>query len=276
MKHVYLSPHLDDAVLSCGGAIHRQTSAGETVRVVTLFAEDATPGVDLSDFALDLHGQWGNVPRPMALRRAEDLAALTLLGAEGVHLDYHDAVYRAGPAGEWLYPDAEALFEWVHTADPLDSLAIADRLARLIPQEDEMTLYAPLGVGGHVDHQVTQAAARALLGPELFALGCRLALYEDYPYAEQAGAVEAALVAADALHAVPGEGAPDTDRGSLCPALVPLDPADVAAKVSALGYYQSQMSMLFDGAAAMPNRVWCFAATQSPDVCLAERVWWLE
>ena len=41
LKHVYLSPHLDDAVLSCGGAIHRAGAAGEAVLVITVFAAEA-------------------------------------------------------------------------------------------------------------------------------------------------------------------------------------------------------------------------------------------
>ena len=54
LTHVYLSPHLDDAVLSCGGMIHRQAQAGERVVVVTVCAGDPPPG-PLSDFARSLH-----------------------------------------------------------------------------------------------------------------------------------------------------------------------------------------------------------------------------
>lgn len=259
MKHIYLSPHLDDAVLSCGGAIHRQTSAGEAVLVLTLFAEDAAPGVDLSAFALEQHRHWGSVPQPMVLRRTEDIAALTLLSAEALHLDYHDAVYRASPGGDWLYPDLRALFGEVHPADPLDPAAIADRLAGMIPADEEQVLYAPLGVGRHADHQITHAAARQLLERGLLPGIQQVAFYEDYPYAEGVGAVEAALSAADA------------DGWRL--EVIRLDPADVAAKASALGYYQSQMAVLFGGVAAMPNRVWTFAASRSSRACLAERLW---
>ena len=49
--HVYLSPHLDDAVLSCGGLIHRQVVAGQRPLVVTIFAGTPPVDVELSDFA---------------------------------------------------------------------------------------------------------------------------------------------------------------------------------------------------------------------------------
>jgi LmbE family N-acetylglucosaminyl deacetylase len=133
-----------------------------------------------------------------------------------------------------------------------------------------------LAVGRHVDHQITHRAARALLERSSLPTGCRLAFYEDYPYAEQAGAVDAALHAADVQHPEPDPNSPPAGVGRLRPEVISLAPSDVMAKVSALGYYQSQMSMLFGGMAAMPNRVWAFSASRSPDAPLAERVWWLE
>jgi LmbE family N-acetylglucosaminyl deacetylase len=146
--HVYLSPHLDDAVLSCGGAIHRQVSAGEPVLVITFFAGEPPAEPSLSPFALVQHGYWGNPLRPMDLRRAEDKAALTLLGAEAKHLDFLDAVYRVGVEGEWLYAGEEAIFGEVQPADPLminGAQVLVDCLVDLIPHEDRRVVYAPLG-----------------------------------------------------------------------------------------------------------------------------------
>ena len=287
MKHVYLSPHLDDAVMSCGGIIHHQTSNGEQVQVITIFAGEYQDGAP-SPFALVQHGYWGNPPRPMPLRRAEDTAALMLLDADTVHLEYLDAVYRAGPDGEWLYAHEEALWQKVSPADPLaedgaqglvdrlvtlipppdqslvDRLAavipppdqsLVDRLAAMIPPPDQGLVYAPLGVGQHVDHQLVHTAARKLL-----ARGYRMAFYEDYPYAMNPGATDLAVTAAGVE-----EWQMDT---------IPLVPADLVAKVSALNYYRSQMYVLFGGIEDMPNRVWAFAASRSPGTGLAERLWW--
>lgn len=257
MRHVYLSPHLDDAVMSCGGIIHKQASKGDQVQVITVFAGEYQDGRP-SPFAQVQHDYWGNPPRPMPLRRAEDAAALVLLGADAVHMDYLDCVYRAGPDGEWLYADEEALWQKVHPADPLaedGAQNLVDRMEALLPPPDQGQVYAPLGVGQHVDHQVVHAAAR-----ELPARGYRMAFYEDYPYAMEPGATEFALAAAGA------EGW-EVDPVSLAP-------EDLAAKVSALHYYRSQMYVLFGGIEAMPNRVWAFAASHSPGTGLAERIWW--
>jgi LmbE family N-acetylglucosaminyl deacetylase len=258
VKHVYLSPHLDDAVLSCGAAIHRQTSAGEQVVVITTFAGDPPVESPLSDFALVQYGYWGNPPRPMALRRAEDVTALTLLGAEAQHLAYLDAVYRVGLDGGWLYTDVDTLFGAVRSGDPLapnENTPLADRLTGLLPEDTETVVYAPLGVGHHVDHQIVHAAARALEGR-----GYRLAYYEDFPYAERPEAVERALADASATH--------------WSPDVRPLDAIDLAAKVLSIGYYRSQMSILFGGSEKMPSRVWAFAAALTLQDGLAERIWW--
>ena len=110
MRHVYLAPHLDDAVLSCGGAIHNHTAAGNEVQVVTVFAGEAGQDSALSGFAREQHTQWGCLSQPMRRRRAEDVEALAVLGAEARYLDYRDAMYRTGPDGQWLYRDLDAFF----------------------------------------------------------------------------------------------------------------------------------------------------------------------
>lgn len=257
MKHVYLSPHLDDAVLSCGGAIHRRWAMGEQVLVITIFAGNFEGG-EPSPFALEQHNYWGDPPRPMALRRAEDLAALALLGAETQHLGYLDAVYRTGPEGQWLYPNLEALLGDICSLDPVYGEGIrklADRLVGLMPSGVPTVIYAPLGAGGHVDHQLVHLAARELLGR-----GYRVAFYEDYPYVEHAGVLERTLANA---------GAESWDLE-----IIPLDAADLTAKVSAVGYYQTQMGVLFGGVEAMPSRLWAFAASRSSEIDLGECIWW--
>lgn len=258
VKHVYLSPHLDDAVLSCGGAIYRHATAGDPVLVITIFAGEYT-GDKRSPFAQVQHDQWGNWSQIMALRRAEDKAALTLLGAEGRYLDHLDAVYRSDPDGAWMYVDLETLFGELNPGDPLaegGTVELADQIVGIISRDDQQVIYAPLGVGHHVDHQILHTAAR-----HLFGMGYRVVFYEDYPYAEQPDMLESALAAAK-------------DGGGHLEA-IPLEPADLLAKVSALRYYGTQMAVLFGGVEAMPNRVWAFAATRSAEMALAERIWHL-
>jgi LmbE family N-acetylglucosaminyl deacetylase len=253
VKHVYLSPHLDDGVLSCGGTIHHRLAAGEEVVVITLFAGDPPAGDPLSPFA---QGQPAHQlgMRPAALRRAEDLAALVRLGAGVRHLAFPDAIYRRLPDGVWPYDNSACLLGEVHPADPVTPEALAGAVVACLAGEEPVALHAPLAVGCHVDHQLVHRAARLLLGK-----GHDVAFYEDYPYAETPGATTAALIAADAED-WPLEA-------------VTLSAEDLRAKVAALAYYHSQLAMLFGEPGLLPDRVWSFAVDCAPETGLAERFW---
>jgi LmbE family N-acetylglucosaminyl deacetylase len=247
---VYLSPHLDDAVLSCGGAIHQQVMAGRRPLVVTLFAGRPPANVDLSDFAQSLHARWRDSADLIATRWTEDQAALTALGADYLRLNYPDCIYRGREqAGEWYYASEEAIFGRVHPAEQGLPVELAATLSEFIPPGDGVTLYVPLTIGNHVDHQV--AFATALI---LKAQGWQVQFYEDYPYAETDGAVAAALAARGASH--------------WQSTLVPLGKEDLEAKIQAIACYESQIRVLFGNVEAMHEQVRNYATQVG-----GERLW---
>lgn len=147
-RHVYLAPHLDDAVLSCGGLIHRQVQAGEPVLAITVFA--ATPNHRmLSDFATSLHNTWGLGQDPVAGRRIEDQLALAFLGAEYRHLEHMDCIYRrAQDEGGWLYPKRDDILGDVHPAERDYGRVLARELRPALPPQAEprCTLLSALGI----------------------------------------------------------------------------------------------------------------------------------
>jgi LmbE family N-acetylglucosaminyl deacetylase len=244
--HVYLSPHLDDAVLSCGGAIHQQVMAGRRPLVVTLFAGRPPANVDLSAFAQSLHARWGDPADVIATRWAEDQAALAALGADYLRLNYPDCIYRGREhAGEWYYASEEAIFGPVHPAEQGLPVELAVTLTEFIPPGDDVTLYAPLTIGNHVDHQV--AFATALI---LKAQGWQVQFYEDYPYAETDGAVAA-------------RGASHWQS-----TIVPLGKEDLEAKIQAIACYESQIRVLFGNVEAMHEQVRNYATQVG-----GERLW---
>ncbi len=233
-SHVYLSPHLDDAVLSCGGLIHQQVASGQRPLVVTLFAGRPPTDVELSAFARSLHARWGDPEDVITVRWAEDQAAMAALGADYLRLNYLDCIYRGRE--QRYYASEEAIFGQVHPADENLPTELAAVLTEFIPRRDGVTLYAPLTVGNHVDHQLTFAAALIMKGQ-----GWQIRLYEDYPYAEGEGALSAALTARDVGH--------------WQMTTIPLTEEDLTAKIRAIACYQSQLEMLFGSAEAMPGQV---------------------
>ena len=248
--HVYLSPHLDDAVLSCGGLIHQQAKVGQRPLVITLFAGRPPADRELSPLAQLLHARWGGPDDMIAVRWAEDQAALTALKADYLRLDYPDCIYRGQESGgEWYYPSIEAIFGEVHPADERLPTELAAVLTDFIPRGEDTTLYAPLTVGNHVDHQLTFAAAYALKEQ-----GWHVQFYEDYPYVETEGALSAALAHRGA------------DRWQA--RVIPLTEEDLAAKIRAIACYRSQLDALFGGRERMSARVKEYTARVG-----GERLW---
>jgi len=151
-----LSPHLDDAIMSCGAFLLAHPGA----TVATLFAASpATYSVPLNEHDLACGFEPGD--DSMAVRRAEDARALAVVGATPRWLDFcqNSHVERAEPL-----------------AVPVGALeAVEGLLAELAPT----TVVAPLGLL-HADHQALHAtalAAWARAAPEIAWLW-----YSDVPY----------------------------------------------------------------------------------------------
>src|SRR3990172_8165028 len=159
----YLSPHLDDAVFSCGGLIARQISAGDDVQVVPLFAGDPPAG-ELTPFAYELHRRWGGEGSPMGLRRAEDLVACSRLGATVVQLGFAEAIYRRSSSGEASHPDAESLFGLPSPEEESHIAAMAEALERTVARQAVVPPEGPLRAARPPAHR-RAAAARRQPGP---------------------------------------------------------------------------------------------------------------
>ena len=171
MRWIYLSPHFDDAVLSCGGLIWKQTQKGIPVEIWTICAGDAPHG-PLSLVALECHQQWGidSAEDVVAARRIENQEAAALVGAETVNLSIPDCIYRRSPTGELLYP--EDVFVPIHINEKSLNADIAAVLTSEL-QPDDM-IASPLAIGGHLDHALTRLAAEHLDRPIWY--------YADIPY----------------------------------------------------------------------------------------------
>jgi LmbE family N-acetylglucosaminyl deacetylase len=174
---VFISPHLDDAILSCAGRIQRHVARGERVVLLTIFSH-----ADPEDAA-----GWAG-------RRREDAAAATLLGAEPRWLGMPDAPFR-DPAYAGF--DFDVLTGPHAPGDARWRERLTERLREELEALCPGMVYAPLGVGDHVDHRLVFEAAAELRPSARF--------YEDHPYALVAHAVRRRL---DALGLVTGDPTP--------------------------------------------------------------------
>lgn len=165
MRLIYLSPHLDDAVLSAGGWLYEQAQQGLPVEVWTLMA-GFPPDESVSDFARQLHEKWGftSAAEAVRLRRLEDLAATARLALRAVHFDFLDCIYRRDLQGEPLYP--QDVFVSPHPADQELPERMAELLKTRLHAEDRVA--CQLGIGSHVDHWLVRRAAERLSRPLIY------------------------------------------------------------------------------------------------------------
>ncbi len=173
-KWIYLSPHLDDVAISCGGLVWEQVQAGKPVEIWTICAGDPPAG-PLSHFALSLHDRWRIDREVVALRREEDQQACLEIDATYRHFTIPDCIYRTDADGNHLYTGEKMLFGALQTPDLQLVDTVRQSLSMLLSEDDR--LVSPLAIGNHVDHQLTRAAAEAL--------GRQLWYYADYPYAQE-------------------------------------------------------------------------------------------
>jgi LmbE family N-acetylglucosaminyl deacetylase len=164
---VYVAPHAGDVALSCAGRLVHESRLGLKLLVVTLFG----PGLD---------GPFGPG------QRSEEHAARALvrLGVSHCAVEMPEAKRRSP-----LYATYAGLLEARDVGDEAWAGQAAELLTEIGHRTKAKQVYAPLAVGGHVDHQLAHDAARAAFPAE----GRNVFLYEDRPEALVAGAVRSRL-----------------------------------------------------------------------------------
>lgn len=186
---VFVSPHLDDAVLSCA-ALMRAMADVAPVTVVTLFSAAAEPPHTRAarTFLRQCSkgsGGTSDAATLFAARRAEDVAVLGGLGVRHVHLGHPDALFRRrhDPTGLLrragrLLPELDHRYPTFRFDIDLGRVSRGDRELgdRLVAQVAEAArgamVFAPLGVGRHVDHLLARSVGERL----------GATLYADFPY----------------------------------------------------------------------------------------------
>ncbi|KWX84179.1 hypothetical protein AMQ83_29645 [Paenibacillus riograndensis] len=182
MNHHYLfvSAHLDDAIISCGDYIDSLVRAGHRVTVATVFTDT---GTDLSLLARILHKKFGLSSDVMKARREEDLNACGILAVDTIHLDLQECIYRKDRSGAPSYTKLEDLFrgDYETELDVISKAAVV--LSTRLCLTDYDRIYIPLAIGRHVDHGIVRIASeQATQSISDLEISTRLIYYEDLPY----------------------------------------------------------------------------------------------
>lgn len=213
MTHIVaISPHLDDAAFSVGGLLAARARAGDRVTIVTCFTGNVAQPTGFA-LACQLDKGLASDIDYMALRRAEDVAACAVIGAQAVHLPLLEAPHRG-------YASAPELFA-ARRADDRVLVPLTEALSQQIAALSPDLLLGPLAIGDHVDHWLVRDALAAIDADAL--------LWEDWPYLSRA-----------------------RHRPDAAPAVQHvLSPEDRAARVAMCAAYASQLPFQFGSRAAM-------------------------
>jgi LmbE family N-acetylglucosaminyl deacetylase len=163
-RHIFLSPHPDDVVWSCGGRIAELVSAAKSVVVITVFDGDSSLPKGLE------WERWRGLARP-SLRRLEDIRALENLGASRISFGLVDAALRHD-GEKWNYRGPGSLNGPMAQQDECLVNIIRKKLAEFLTEADYLNL--PIAEGAHLDHRIVRKAADGLSKHSVY--------YEEFPY----------------------------------------------------------------------------------------------
>lgn len=186
---LFLSAHLDDAVLSCGALISRLVQQGP-LTVLTIFTEASPPPHTRAASSFLRQCGTERAATLFAARRDEDSEVLTGLGAHAVHLGVTDALFRpreirgrtAARLGQWL-PELVYRYPTYRFDIAKGRLSRGDRglTKRLTADVDRVAgdrgvqlVFCPVGIGKHVDHLIARAVG--------VGLDREVVYYSDFPY----------------------------------------------------------------------------------------------
>ena len=232
---VVLSPHLDDAVLSCGALLHWLRAALPRLVVTACAGDPPQPSLTARGGAGSDSAPAQSEPKltPPAERRREDAQAMQQLGCSFVHLGLSDAFDRR-PARESLRQRMAALWEPPAAAERLHRDALESCLNLMLEGTGPTLLLAPLAIGGHVDHRLCATIALAMAER-----GQRVLFYEDVPY----------VAAPERFGGFPADDARSAAARLGRSLMEPLYcPVEIDTKMQWVNHYASQVQMLFGNA----------------------------
>lgn len=190
---VFISPHLDDAIFSAGGLMHKMHRSGTKIITINVFTKPSPAPYTLSVRKFLRSCGYKNANELFKDRINEDRKALLQVSTGPVNLGFVDALWRRKnsrgllkslskilPEFDYIYPvyifsiAQGRVSNWDYKLYDL----IQDRLSSVLNEYRNPVVFAPLGIGMHVDHLIVRDVVRKLPYDKIY--------WTDYPYIKTA------------------------------------------------------------------------------------------
>jgi LmbE family N-acetylglucosaminyl deacetylase len=189
-----IEPHMDDAALSVGGLMLQRRPECEFLLVTV-----ATQSVAVDSSYRGRGRDFFDIQTISNLRKAESEIVARLLWGRHIPLGLADAPLRYYPQNwtlDWFQRHEQAVYAYLEHAAGRGELELwTSTIAKAIEDLQPEEIWMPLGIGMHVDHQLTRHACLNILrtNPKLVEQRvCRF--FQDVPYAANFPNHTAALV----------------------------------------------------------------------------------
>jgi len=182
--HIFISPHFDDVVLSCGGMI-ASFAGKESVLVVTIFT-------GAGEGKLSRYGKkyiqfcgFKNSRQYFKTRKKEEKKAATILKYETKWLGFPEALFRYKERPvfpRFFYNNKKKLLGKINKDEEILP-ALEKKVKNIINSYHQKIkkVYFPLGVGGHVDHRLLNQIGQGVVRRSQLKKE-KVYFYEDFPY----------------------------------------------------------------------------------------------
>lgn len=180
-EYLFLSPHLDDVILSCGMYIHKLIQSNSKVIIATVFSGSIQPQY-LSPLARWFHSACKLGNNAMTVRRLEDKNVCKFIKADSIHLNLQECLYRKNANGSHRYLRESNIYNanLNKEKDTINKINLI--LKNKFKLNNFEKIYIPLGIGRHIDHLILREAVETLCTKGDINIR-KVNYYEDIPYA---------------------------------------------------------------------------------------------